>query len=86
MEMPSSSFFDLQIHSDGEADRWILALIQALREKRPDWKLIIVHVEDDMLTFECDPELTNEDVSEAMQQLLAVEPPLTTAKGRSPQR
>lgn len=67
MEMPSSRLFDLEIHSIEEAERWILCLVQALREKRDDWKLKIVHRANGILSFECDPDLTNEDVSLALQ-------------------
>ncbi len=58
--------FDLQIQSIEDAERWILVLVQALRQKRKEWRLTIVHLNGGTLSFECEPALTNEEVSEAL--------------------
>ena len=62
----ASPFFDLQPNSQKETDEWILVLIGALRKKsdKGEWSLRIVHNDGKELTFECDPPLSNEDVSE----------------------
>jgi hypothetical protein len=65
--MPIASvLFDLQPNSQKEADEWILVLIGALRKKsgKGEWSLRIVHNDGEELAFECDPPLSNEDVSE----------------------
>ncbi len=70
---PSSSLFDLQIHSAEEAERWILVLVQALRQKRKEWRLTIAHLNGEVLCFECEPALTNDEVSEALLTRLVPE-------------
>ncbi|MCJ2531766.1 MAG: hypothetical protein LN413_05620 [Candidatus Thermoplasmatota archaeon] len=65
--MPTASpLFELQPTSQKEADEWILVLIGALRKKsgKGEWSLRIVHDDGQELVFECDPPLSNEDVSE----------------------
>ncbi|MFQ5552454.1 MAG: hypothetical protein ACE5EW_01855 [Thermoplasmata archaeon] len=61
-----SPLFNLQPNSKQEADEWILVLIGALRKKSDEgeWSLRIVHNDGEELAFECDPPLSNEDVSE----------------------
>lgn len=61
-----STLFDLQIQSIEDAERWILVLVQALREKGKEWRLTIAHLNGGVLSFECEPALTNEEVSEAL--------------------
>ncbi len=62
----ASPLFNLQPNSQQEADEWILVLIGALRKKsrRGGWSLRIVHNDGEELAFECEPALSNEDVSE----------------------
>ncbi|MEE9163814.1 MAG: hypothetical protein V3U17_03335 [Thermoplasmata archaeon] len=62
----ASPLFDLHPNSQQEADEWILVLIGALRKKanKEGWSLRIVHNDGEELAFECDPPLSNEDVSE----------------------
>ncbi len=62
----ASPLFDLHPNSQKEADEWILVLIGALRKKtdKEGWSLRIVHNDGEELAFECDPPLSNEDVSE----------------------
>lgn len=61
-----SPLFNLQPTSQTEADEWVLVLIGALRKKSDDgeWSLRIIHNDGEELAFECDPPLSNEDVSE----------------------
>ncbi|MFQ6012641.1 MAG: hypothetical protein ACE5LS_03235 [Thermoplasmata archaeon] len=59
----ASPLFNLQPNSQREADEWILVLIGALRKKSDEWSLRIVHNDGKELAFECDPPLSNEDVS-----------------------
>lgn len=62
----ASTLFDLQIQSVEDAERWILVLVQALRQKEKEWRLTIAHLNGGVLSFECEPPLTNEEVSEAL--------------------
>ncbi len=62
----ASTLFDLQIQSTEDAERWILVLVDALRQKKTEWRLTIAHINGGVLSFECEPPLTNEEVSEAL--------------------
>ncbi|MFQ5986223.1 MAG: hypothetical protein ACE5KQ_02560 [Thermoplasmata archaeon] len=62
----ASTLFNLQPNSQTEADEWILVLIGALHKKsdQGQWSLRIVHEDGGELAFECDPPLSNQEVSE----------------------
>ncbi len=64
MAIPSSSF-SLQVHSSEEVEEWLLVIVRALRDKAPEWEVKVMQDGEGEISFECDPPLTNAEISAA---------------------